>query len=64
MAHRAPAPIGVAYGASKAGLEILTRYWATEFGGSGVRVNTVSPSSYINGAILFADGGEISTLPS
>lgn len=108
-AARTPAPIGAAYGASKAGVEILTRYWATEFGGSGVRVNTVSPgpvktegvsamfgaqaavldqvsargragepheiaeivaflaspaSSYINGAILFADGGEISTLPS
>ncbi|AEM84476.1 SDR family NAD(P)-dependent oxidoreductase [Streptomyces violaceusniger] len=107
-AARTPAPIGAAYGASKAGVEILTRYWATEFGGSGVRVNTVSPgpvktdgtsaifgdqiaaldqvnargrvgepheiaeivaflaspaSSYINGAILFADGGEISTLP-
>jgi NAD(P)-dependent dehydrogenase (short-subunit alcohol dehydrogenase family) len=107
-AARTPAPIGAAHGASKAGVEILTRYWATEFGGSGVRVNTVSPgpvktegtsamlgdqlavldqvnargragepreiaeivaflagpaSSYVNGAILFADGGEISTLP-
>ncbi|WP_413797188.1 SDR family NAD(P)-dependent oxidoreductase [Streptomyces iranensis] len=107
-AARTPAPIGAVYGASKAGVEILTRYWATEFGGSGVRINTVSPgpvktegtsamfgaqvavldqvnargragepreiaeivaflagpaSSYINGAILFADGGEISTLP-
>ncbi|GAB2842221.1 SDR family oxidoreductase [Actinoallomurus bryophytorum] len=107
-AARTPAAIGAAHGASKAGVEILTRYWATEFGGSGVRVNTVSPgpvrtegtvamlgdhiaaldqvnargragepreiaeivaflagpaSSYINGAILFADGGEVSTLP-
>lgn len=105
---RTPAPIGAAYGASKAGVEILTRYWATEFGGSGLRVNTVSPgpvvteglsaalgdqisvldqasargragepseiadivaflagpaSSYINGAIIFADGGETSRLP-
>lgn len=108
-AARLPAPIGAAYGASKAGAEILTRYWATEFGPSGVRVNTVSPgpvltegtramlgantaamdstnargragapeeiadivaflaspaSSYVNGAILFADGGERSLLPA
>ncbi|MGW1291742.1 SDR family NAD(P)-dependent oxidoreductase [Streptomyces sp. NPDC002533] len=108
-AARLPAPIGAAYGASKAGVEILTRYWATEFGASGVRVNTVSPgpvvtegskamlgeniglmdgsnargkagapeeiaevvsflvgpaSSYVNGAVLFADGGERSALPA
>jgi len=108
-AARMPAPIGAAYGASKAGAEILTRYWATEFGPSGIRVNTVSPgpvhtegtkamlgehtamldkitargragdpieiaeivsflvspaSSYVNGAVLFADGGELSALPS
>ncbi|TGN79555.1 SDR family oxidoreductase [Streptomyces bauhiniae] len=107
-AARLPAPIGAAYGASKAGVEILTRYWATEYGPHGVRVNTVSPgpvrtegvtaifgdrtavldqvnargragepgeiaeivgflvspaSSYMNGAILYADGGELSTLP-
>ena len=30
------------YGASKAGLEQLTRVWADEFGGSGVRVNAVA----------------------
>lgn len=36
------APVGAAYGASKAALETLTRYWATEFGGAGVRVNAVS----------------------
>lgn len=107
-AARSPAPIGAAYGASKAAVELLTRYWATEFGPSGVRVNAVSPgpvrtegsaamlgehaaamdgtnargragdpgeiaelvaflagpaSSYVNGAVLFADGGELSTLP-
>ncbi|WP_433720214.1 SDR family NAD(P)-dependent oxidoreductase [Actinoplanes sp. CA-051413] len=36
------APVGAAYGASKAALETLTRYWATEFGGAGIRVNGVS----------------------
>lgn len=38
-----PAPIGSAYGASKAALELLTRSWATEFAPRGVRVNAVSP---------------------
>ncbi|GAA3917193.1 SDR family NAD(P)-dependent oxidoreductase [Actinoplanes auranticolor] len=36
------APVGAAYGASKAALETLTRYWATEFGGAGIRVNGVA----------------------
>ncbi|MER6536387.1 SDR family NAD(P)-dependent oxidoreductase [Streptomyces sp. 900105755] len=108
-AARQPAPIGAAYGASKAAAETLTRYWATEFGPAGVRVNAVSPgpvhtegteamlgehvavldttnargragqpgeiaeivsflagpaSSYVNGAVLFADGGERSALPA
>ncbi|MFG1603205.1 SDR family NAD(P)-dependent oxidoreductase [Actinoplanes sp. NPDC049265] len=36
------APIGAAYGASKAALETLTRYWATEFGAAGIRVNSVA----------------------
>lgn len=31
------------YSASKAALESLTRTWAVEFGGSGVRVNAVAP---------------------
>jgi NAD(P)-dependent dehydrogenase (short-subunit alcohol dehydrogenase family) len=30
------------YGATKAGLELLTRVWADEFGAAGVRVNAVS----------------------
>jgi NAD(P)-dependent dehydrogenase (short-subunit alcohol dehydrogenase family) len=103
-----PTPIGTAYGASKAAMELLTRSWATEFGGDGVRVNGVSPgpvrtpgvagilgehvdvlakinvrgslgepeeiaevvlflvdprSSYINGSVVVANGGERSALP-
>jgi NAD(P)-dependent dehydrogenase (short-subunit alcohol dehydrogenase family) len=42
-AATSPAPIGGAYGASKAAVELLTRSWATEFGLAGVRVNAVSP---------------------
>jgi NAD(P)-dependent dehydrogenase (short-subunit alcohol dehydrogenase family) len=38
-----PAPVGTAYGASKAAVELLTHSWATEFGPRGVRVNAVSP---------------------
>lgn len=41
-AATSPAPIGGAYAASKAAVEILTRSWATEFGPT-VRVNAVSP---------------------
>jgi len=36
-----PARTGGIYGATKAGLELLTRVWADEFGRSGVRVNAV-----------------------
>lgn len=42
-AATSPAPIGSAYGASKAALELLTRSWATEFAARGIRVNAVSP---------------------
>lgn len=103
------APVGAAYGASKAALELLTRYWATEFGAAGIRVNAVasgpvrtpgtesmlaaagdamanptargrigdpteiaqvvlflvqSGSSFVNGTIVGAHGGERSLLPS
>jgi NAD(P)-dependent dehydrogenase (short-subunit alcohol dehydrogenase family) len=106
---RMVASVGGAHAASKAGVDILTRYWALEFGGQGVRVNAISPgpvltegtspffgenveavgklvnargkvgepeeiaeivlflagpgSSYVNGSVIHADGGELSTLP-
>lgn len=41
-ASRPAAGAGI-YGAGKAGLELLTKLWADEFGGHGVRVNAVSP---------------------
>jgi NAD(P)-dependent dehydrogenase (short-subunit alcohol dehydrogenase family) len=102
-----PARQGGIYGATKAGIELLTRVWADEFGRSGVRVNAVqagptetpgtavtpgltdglgqlttlgraatvdeianavtflaSPAaSYINGAILQANGGQVAIAP-
>jgi NAD(P)-dependent dehydrogenase (short-subunit alcohol dehydrogenase family) len=108
-AATSPAPVGTAYGASKAATELLTRSWATEFGARGVRVNGVSPgpvrtsgtnalfgenidafgqinlrsrigepeeiarvvqflvddaSSYINGTVVLANGGERSSMPA
>lgn len=55
------------YGASKAGLELLTRVWADEFGRNGVRVNTVqagpteTPGTSITPGLT--DGlGELTTL--
>lgn len=41
-AARPAASAGI-YGASKAGIDLLTKLWADEFGGRGVRVNAVSP---------------------
>ena len=41
VAAAIPAQMGGIYGATKAGVELLTRVWADEFGRSGVRVNTV-----------------------
>jgi NAD(P)-dependent dehydrogenase (short-subunit alcohol dehydrogenase family) len=107
VAAAVPARQGGIYGATKAGIELLTRVWADEFGRSGVRVNAVqagptdtpgtavtpgltdglgelttlgraaspdeiasavtflaSPAaSYINGAILQANGGQAAIAP-
>jgi NAD(P)-dependent dehydrogenase (short-subunit alcohol dehydrogenase family) len=41
VAAAVPARAGGIYGASKAGVELLTRVWADEFGHAGVRVNAV-----------------------
>jgi NAD(P)-dependent dehydrogenase (short-subunit alcohol dehydrogenase family) len=41
VAATTPAKMGGIYGATKAGLDLLTRVWADEFGRSGVRVNAV-----------------------
>jgi len=102
------APVGAAYGGSKAAVELMTRSWASEYGPAGVRVNAVSPgpvrtegtermlgehiamldagtgrgraadpleiaevvlflagpaSSYLNGSVVLADGGPVSTMP-
>ncbi|MFE2286545.1 SDR family NAD(P)-dependent oxidoreductase [Streptomyces sp. NPDC059443] len=46
---RQPAPVNVEYSAAKAGLSNLTQSLSEEFGGQGIRVNTVSP-----GAVLTA----------
>ncbi|MGD1169836.1 SDR family NAD(P)-dependent oxidoreductase [Mycobacterium seoulense] len=42
VAASVPARGAGIYGATKAGLELLTRVWADEFGGSGVRVNAIA----------------------
>ncbi len=42
VAASTPARQAGIYGATKAGVELLTRVWADEFGRAGVRVNTVS----------------------
>jgi NAD(P)-dependent dehydrogenase (short-subunit alcohol dehydrogenase family) len=42
LAASTPARQAGIYGATKAGVELLTRVWADEFGCSGVRVNTVA----------------------
>lgn len=68
------ASIGAAYGASKAGVEVMTRYWAGAFGGSArgkagdpeevADIVAFLASGYVNGAVLFAAGRENSPLPA
>src|SRR5258705_1446460 len=51
MAARIGLPRGAAYGATKAALEAMTRAWAAEFSGRGVRINAVAPGPvYTEGA--------------
>ncbi|MFL6056375.1 MAG: SDR family NAD(P)-dependent oxidoreductase [Actinoallomurus sp.] len=51
-------PNAAAYGATKAALDSLTRGWAAEFGGSGVRVNSVAPGNTRTENVLKALGEE------
>ena len=56
---------GAAYGATKAALGALTRAWATEYGSTGVRVNTVAPGPIYTrpeGRELFETIGETTIL--
>jgi NAD(P)-dependent dehydrogenase (short-subunit alcohol dehydrogenase family) len=43
------------YGAAKAGLLQLTRYWATEFAPDRIRVNAISPGPFPNPRVQAAD---------
>jgi NAD(P)-dependent dehydrogenase (short-subunit alcohol dehydrogenase family) len=51
MAAHVGLPRGAAYGATKAALEAMTRAWAAEFSGRGVRINAVAAGPvYTEGA--------------
>jgi len=41
-----PQPYGAAYSFTKAGLNMLTRSWAREFGPLGIRVNAIAPGPF------------------
>ncbi|MGC7096668.1 SDR family NAD(P)-dependent oxidoreductase [Amycolatopsis lurida] len=55
-------PDSSVYGASKAALESLTRTWAAEFSGSGVRVNNVSPGPVHTEKVLAQNGDLVEKL--
>ena len=47
--HTLPAGRSPAYGASKAGVVSLSKFFATHWAGSSVRVNTLSPGGFLAG---------------
>lgn len=47
------------YGATKAALESLTRTWAAEFSGSGVRINSLSPGPTSTDVVMAQLGHDI-----
>jgi NAD(P)-dependent dehydrogenase (short-subunit alcohol dehydrogenase family) len=63
VAAAIPARAGGIYGATKAGIELLTKVWADEFGRSGVRVNavqagpTVTPGTEVTPGLTDGLGG-------
>jgi NAD(P)-dependent dehydrogenase (short-subunit alcohol dehydrogenase family) len=66
MAAHAGMPGGAVYGASKAGLSLLTKSWAAEYGPRGVNVNEISPGPVETpGALAMGEGFEqiIATVP-
>ncbi|SDP51361.1 NAD(P)-dependent dehydrogenase, short-chain alcohol dehydrogenase family [Lentzea jiangxiensis] len=58
VAGQLGSPVGSVYHASKAAMDGLTRSWASEFGGSGVRVNSVAPGPIRTDAAV-TQAGEI-----
>ncbi len=68
VAASVPARAAGIYGATKAGLEQLTRVWADEFGQSGVRVNavaagpTVTPGTAVTPGLAEGLGATTTTL--
>jgi NAD(P)-dependent dehydrogenase (short-subunit alcohol dehydrogenase family) len=62
MAARIGMPGLSLYGATKAALESLTRTWAAEFAGSGVRVNGVSPGPTATEGVIARWGSALDDL--